>query len=175
MRIPVLALGDILLTSIQSDITDEHAVMLQTDILERMRETRARGVVLDITTLDVVDSYMARVISETVQMARLMGGDVVVTGMNPMVALTLVEMGRELMRGMAALTLEQGVEKLRERFAEVESDDEKAFADVGRRNPRRGFVVCARKHRHGATGRARGRPHAWFRHGGSDPPRDRDF
>ena len=129
MRIPILALGDILLTSIQSDITDEHAVTLQNDILERLRQSRARGVILDITALDIVDSYMARILSETVQMAQLMGGDVVITGMNPMVALTLVEMGRELMRGMAALTLEQGVEKLRARFAEMEADDSEAFAD----------------------------------------------
>jgi rsbT antagonist protein RsbS len=132
MRIPILALGNILLTSIQSDITDEHAVMLQTDILERLRQSRARGVILDITALDIVDSYMARILSETVQMAQLMGGAVVITGMNPMVALTLVEMGRELMRGMAALTLEQGVEKLRERLTEMEGDDTEAFADDGR-------------------------------------------
>jgi rsbT antagonist protein RsbS len=132
MRIPILALGDILLTSIQSDITDEHAVMLQTDLLERLRQSRARGVILDITALDIVDSYMARILSETVQMAQLMGGAVVITGMNPMVALTLVEMGRELMRGMAALTLEQGVEKLRLRFMEMEGDDTEAFADDGR-------------------------------------------
>ena len=132
MRIPILALGDILLTSIQSDITDEHAVMLQTDILERLRQSRARGVILDITALDVVDSYMARILSETVQMSQLMGGEVVITGMSPMVALTLVEMGRELMRGMAALTLEQGVEKLREKFATMDSDDVEVFADDGR-------------------------------------------
>jgi rsbT antagonist protein RsbS len=106
--------------------------MLQTDLLERMRQSRARGVIVDITALDVVDSYMARVLSETVQMVQLMGGDVVITGMNPMVALTLVEMGRELMRGMAALTLEQGVEKLREKFAGLESDDAEAFADERR-------------------------------------------
>jgi rsbT antagonist protein RsbS len=132
MRIPILALGDILLTSIQSDITDEHAVMLQTDILERLRASRARGVIVDITALDVVDSYMARILSETVQMSQLMGGEVVITGMSPMVALTLVEMGRELMRGMAALTLEQGVEKLREKFATMDSDDVEVFADDGR-------------------------------------------
>jgi rsbT antagonist protein RsbS len=61
-----------------------------------------------------------------------MGGEVVITGMSPMVALTLVEMGRELMRGMAALTLEQGVEKLREKFAMMDSDDVEVFADDGR-------------------------------------------
>jgi rsbT antagonist protein RsbS len=131
MRVPILALGDILLTSIQSDITDEHAVALQSDILERMRESHARGVVLDITGLDVVDSYMARVISETVRMAQLMGGEVVITGMSAMVALTLVEMGCEMVQGMAALTLERGLEKLRERFAENDGGDEEAFADGG--------------------------------------------
>jgi len=132
MRVPILALGDILLTAIQSDITDEHAVALQTDILERMRESHARGVVLDITGLDVIDSYMARILSETVRMAQLMGGEVVITGMSPMVALTLVEMGRELVRGMAALTLERGLERLREKFAETDGGGEEVFADGGR-------------------------------------------
>jgi rsbT antagonist protein RsbS len=73
MRIPILKLGNILLTSIQSDISDEHALMLQTDILQRMDESRARGVVLDITSLDIVDSYMARILTETARMAQLMG------------------------------------------------------------------------------------------------------
>jgi rsbT antagonist protein RsbS len=117
MRIPILKLGDILLTSIQVDVTDEAALNLQFDILDRIRETRAAGVVLDITALDVVDSYMARILNETARMARLMGGDVVVTGMNPMVAVTLMEMGRELVDVMTALTLEQGVEKLKSRLA----------------------------------------------------------
>ncbi len=102
MRIPILKLGDILLTSIQSDISDEHALMLQTDILQRMDQSRARGVVLDITSLDIVDSYMARILTETARMAQLMGGEVVITGMNPMVALTLVEMGRELLGVLTA-------------------------------------------------------------------------
>jgi rsbT antagonist protein RsbS len=132
MRVPILSLGDILLTAIQSDITDEHVVALQADILERMRESHARGVVLDITGLDVIDSYMARIISETVRMAQLMGGEVAITGMSPMVALTLVEMGRELVRGMAALTLERGLEKLRKKFAETDGGDEEVFADGGR-------------------------------------------
>jgi rsbT antagonist protein RsbS len=117
MRIPILKLGEILLTSIQSDVTDEAALALQSDILKRIEETRAVGIVLDITALDVVDSYMARVLNETARMARLMGGEVVVTGMNPMVAVTLMEMGRELVDVMTALTLEQGVEKLKSRFA----------------------------------------------------------
>jgi rsbT antagonist protein RsbS len=131
MRIPILALGDILLTSIQSDLTDERAIRLQTDLLERLRGSRARGVVIDITSLDIIDSYMARILSETAQMAQLMGGDVVFTGMHPMVALTLVEMGRDLTGGMAALSLEQGVEKLRQKFAEYDIAGQGVFDDAG--------------------------------------------
>jgi rsbT antagonist protein RsbS len=122
MRIPILKLGDILLTSIQSDISDEHALMLQTDILQRMDQSRARGVVLDITSLDIVDSYMARILTETARMAQLMGGEVVITGMNPMVALTLVEMGRELLGVLTALTLQQGIDKIKHRLAILEGD-----------------------------------------------------
>jgi rsbT antagonist protein RsbS len=110
------------LTSIQSDISDEHALMLQTDILQRMDQSRARGVVLDITSLDIVDSYMARILTETARMAQLMGGEVVITGMNPMVALTLVEMGRELLGVLTALTLQQGIDKIQDRLAILEGD-----------------------------------------------------
>jgi len=131
MRIPILRLGDILLTSIQSDITDEHAMMLQADLLGQLERTRARGVVIDITALDVVDSYMARILAELAAMARLMGGEIVITGMNPMVAITLIEMGRGLSRVMTALNLEQGVEKLRRRLAEQgeEAEDRRRTSD----------------------------------------------
>lgn len=117
MRIPILRLGEILLTSIQSDVTDEQALALQTDILKQFERSNARGIVLDISALDVVDSYMARVLSETARMARLMGGEVVISGMNPMVAVALIEMGRELMDVTTALNLEQGVAKLKDRIA----------------------------------------------------------
>jgi rsbT antagonist protein RsbS len=133
MRIPILKLGEILLTSIQSDVTDEMAMALQSDILKRIEETRARGIVLDITALDVVDSYMARILTETARMAKLMGGEVVVTGMNPMVAVTLMDMGRELVGVMTALTLERGVETLKSRLAILAGDaDEEAPADEQR-------------------------------------------
>jgi rsbT antagonist protein RsbS len=127
MRIPILRLGDLLLTSIQSDITDEQALALQTDLLRQLDQSQVRGVVLDISSLDVIDSYMARILSETARMARLMGGEVVITGMNPMVAVTLVEMGRELTDVATALNLEQGIDKLRARLTrqggEADGDD----------------------------------------------------
>jgi rsbT antagonist protein RsbS len=122
MRIPVLKLGNILLTSIQSDITDDHAAVLQASIVGTMQRTRSRGVILDITSLEIIDSYMARILNETARMVQLMGGEVVITGMNPMVALTLVEMGRELVNVMTAVTLEHGVEMLRTRLHELDGD-----------------------------------------------------
>lgn len=132
MRIPILRLGELLLTSIQSDITDEQALVLQTDLLKQLDQTQARGVVLDISSLDVVDSYMARILSETARMARLMGGEVVISGMNPMVAVTLVEMGRELSDVAMALNLEQGVEKLKARLEVMTGERAEDGGDDGR-------------------------------------------
>ncbi len=113
MKVPILKLGDILLTSIQEDLTDQDAVDFQNDALCKVRTSEVMGLVVDITALDVVDSFMARVINETANMVRLLGAEVVVCGMQPSVALTLIEMGRELLGVETALNLELGVEKLR--------------------------------------------------------------
>lgn len=114
MKIPILRLGDLLLASIQQDIDDEDAQQFQNDLLKRAGETEAAGVVIDITALDVLDSYMARVLNDTANMVRLLGTEVVVCGMQPAVALTLVEMGRELVDVQTTLTLDQAVDRLRE-------------------------------------------------------------
>lgn len=126
MRIPILRLGDILLAPIQSDITDEQAVQLQADILKLLEISTAKGVVLDISALDVVDSYMARILTDTARMARLMGGEVVISGMNPTVAIALIEMGRELINVVTALNLEQAVDALKARLNSF--DDHDGFA-----------------------------------------------
>lgn len=131
MRIPILKLGNILLTSIQSDINDEHATVLQANIVERMQESRSRGVIIDITSLEVIDSYMARILNETARMVQLMGGEVAITGMNPMVALTLVEMGRELVSVLTAITLEHGIEILRTRLQMLDADLGEAIPHAG--------------------------------------------
>lgn len=112
--VPVLKLGDILLASIQTEITDEAALDFQARILGQVNESHARGIVIDITTLDVVDSYMARILNETANMASLLGARVVLTGMQPAVALTLVEMGCELIGVDTAMSLDKGVEKLQQ-------------------------------------------------------------
>ena len=90
MRVPILKLGDILMTSIQLDLTDQDALEFQSDVLNKVSETDAKGIVLDITALEVVDSFLARVLNETANMVRLLGAETVICGMQPAVALTLV-------------------------------------------------------------------------------------
>jgi len=114
MKIPILKLKDILITSIQIDLTDQEAIGFQTDVLAKVSETDAKGVVIDITALDVVDSFMARVLNNTATMVRLLGAEVVLCGMQPSVALTLIEMGRELIGVETALNLDQAVDKINE-------------------------------------------------------------
>jgi len=112
MKIPILKLKDILLTSIQVDLIDEEALDFQNDVLKAVTEQEARGIIIDITALTVVDSFLARIINELATMVQLVGCEVVICGMNPSVALTLVEMGREMVRVETALNLDAGMEKI---------------------------------------------------------------
>jgi len=111
-KIPVLKVGDNLLVSIQVDMTDEMAVHLQEDILNQLIATDVRGVLIDISTLDMIDSFLARSFSETAQMAATMDTAVVIAGMQPAVALTLVELGLELAKVHTALNVDRGMELL---------------------------------------------------------------
>jgi len=114
MKVPILKLKDILLTSIQIDLTDEDAIEFQDEILQEVTRTEAKGIIIDITALDVVDSFLARVLNNTANMVRLVGCEVVITGMPPSVALTLIEMGREMVNVETALNLDLGMEKIRQ-------------------------------------------------------------
>jgi len=118
MKTPILKLQDILLTSIQIDMDDEAMSAFQNDVMLKLSETEAKGIIIDITALDVVDSFMARMINETAIMARMLGALVVLCGMQPDVALALTEMGRELVDVETALNLDQGFEKLQRLIAE---------------------------------------------------------
>ena len=117
MKIPILRLGRILLTSIQVDLVDSDAMQFQYDLLTKIAEIEALGVAIDITSLDVVDSFMARVINDTADMARLLGAEVVICGIQPFVAMTLVEMGRELIGANCTFNLDQGLKVLKSRIA----------------------------------------------------------
>ena len=116
MKIPILKLDNILLTSIQIDLTDADALQFQADLVAKIAELEAVGVAIDITPLDVVDSFMARVLNDTAAMARLLGAEVVICGVQPFVAMTLVEMGRNLISADCVFNLEQGLKLLNEKI-----------------------------------------------------------
>jgi rsbT antagonist protein RsbS len=116
--IPILKLGRSLLVPLSSDLSDEAALNLQERLLYRLQETTARGVVIDISVLDVVDSFLGRVFSDLSRMVALMDGVTVLVGMRPQVAMTLVELGLELRGLLAALDLEQGLDLVERRLVE---------------------------------------------------------
>ena len=118
-RIPILQIESFLIASIQTELHDKAAVSFKDDLLQRIYETKARGVLIDLTAIDVVDSFIARIIGDVAEMARLMGAAVVVTGLQPAVAITLVELGVELSGVVTALNLEQGLAALRQRIKEM--------------------------------------------------------
>lgn len=122
LRIPILKIGDILIASIQVALHDASAVQFKDDLLQKIHDTRARGVIIDLTALDVVDSFIGRLIADITAMAGLMGARVVLTGLQPAVAITLVELGLELPRVLTALNLEKGLAMM-QRMTSEESDD----------------------------------------------------
>ena len=112
-RIPILKLDDFLLVSIQVDMHDQLAMTLQDDLTERIVRARARGVLVDISALDVVDSFIGRMLGNIAAMSRVLDADTVVVGMRPAVAITLVELGLSLPGIRTALNVDKGMELLR--------------------------------------------------------------
>ncbi len=112
-RIPILKLGDFLLVSIQVDMHDQLAMALQDDLTERVVRSRARGVLVDISALDVVDSFIGRMLGTIAAMSRVLDAETVVVGMRPAVAITLVELGLSLPGIRTALNVDKGMELLR--------------------------------------------------------------
>lgn len=111
-RVPILKIRDFLIVPIQVDLDDNSASRLQHDILTRIEQTGASGVIIDISVLDMVDSYLGRMLGDTALMSDLMDAKVVLTGMQPQVALTLVELGLKLDNIYTALDMESGIELL---------------------------------------------------------------
>jgi len=112
LRIPILKLQDYLLISIQTEIDDKTAIQFQEDLLNKIREYGTSGVVIDLTSVELVDSYIAKVLGDVVMMSDLMGAKVVLTGIQPAVAITLIDLGIPLKNVPTALDLEQGLYKL---------------------------------------------------------------
>ncbi|MFB6596888.1 STAS domain-containing protein [Streptomyces diastaticus] len=112
-RVPVLQLSDVLLVSIQVDLEDHTVLDLQDDLSKRIVDTGARGVVIDISALEIVDSFVGRMLATVAAMSRVLGAETVVVGMRPAVAITLVELGLTLGGVRTALNLEAGLAALR--------------------------------------------------------------
>ena len=112
-RIPILKLGHFLLVTIQVDMHDRLALVLQEELTARIVSDGARGVLIDISALDIVDSFIGRMLSNIAGMARVLDADTVVVGMQPSVAITLVELGLSLPGIRTALNVDRGMELLK--------------------------------------------------------------
>lgn len=117
-RIPIVKVGDVLLVSIQTDLGDDTAIALQEDLSNRIVKAGAKGVIIDISALEIVDSFIGRMLSVTASIARVLDADTVVVGMRPAVAITLAELGLYLENVRTALNAEMAFDLLAQRFAE---------------------------------------------------------
>jgi rsbT antagonist protein RsbS len=117
-RIPILKLGEFLLVSIQVDMHDRLAISLQDDLTTKIVATAAKGVLIDISALDIVDSFIGRMLGNIAGMSHILDAETVVVGMQPSVAITLVELGLSLPGIRTALNIDKGMDLLRESVAE---------------------------------------------------------
>jgi rsbT antagonist protein RsbS len=129
-RIPILRMGRFLLVSIQVDMHDRLALTLQDDLTARITDTGARGVLIDISSLELVDSFIGRIIGTIASMARVLDAETVVVGMRPAVAITLVELGMALPGVRTALNVERGM-RLLEQSVGREGAEPEGGADAG--------------------------------------------
>ncbi|WPQ61984.1 STAS domain-containing protein [Chitinophaga sancti] len=121
-RIPILRMGNLLLVTIQIDLYDRLATNLETDLVQMVNKTEAKGVLIDISALSIVDSFMGRILGNIGSMSKIMDAETVVVGMQPAVAITLIELGLELRGVHTALNVEKGMELLKEKIGNYEDD-----------------------------------------------------
>ena len=122
-RIPILRMGEFLLVTIQVDMHDQLAMRLQDDLTNAIDKNGAKGVLIDISALEMVDSFIGRMIADISGMARILDAETVLVGMQPAVAITLVELGLSLPGVATALNVERGMERLRRLREQSDADD----------------------------------------------------
>lgn len=122
-RIPILRMGKFLLVTIQIDLYDRLATNLETDLVQMVSKTGARGVLIDISALSIVDSFMGRILGNIGSMSKIMDAETVVVGMQPAVAITLIELGLELKGVHTALNVERGMELLTKKIGSYEDEE----------------------------------------------------
>ena len=122
-RIPILKMGNYLLVTIQVDMHDRLAMTLQDDLTTKIVKDRAKGVLIDISALEIVDSFMGRMLGDIAAISRVLDAETVVVGMRPAVAITLVELGLSLPGVRTALNVERGMALLQDRVGQAGSAD----------------------------------------------------
>jgi rsbT antagonist protein RsbS len=122
-RIPILKMGNALLVTIQVEMHDRLAALLEEDLTSKIVSSRAKGVLIDISALEIVDSFIGRMLGNIAAVSRVLDAETVVVGMRPAVAITLVELGLALPGVKTALNVERGMELLRQRLDQPEADD----------------------------------------------------
>lgn len=138
-RIPILKVGRVLIVPIQVDMDDQTVIHLQENILSELERTGARGILIDISLLEMVDSFIGRMLSDIAAMARIMDARTVVVGMQPAVAITLVELGLELKGVETVLNVDEGFRLLRSEFDNDDEDEEqieRGLSAVGKQDHR---------------------------------------
>lgn len=121
-KIPILRMGNLLLVTIQVDLYDRLAETLEADLVLMIKKTGAQGVLIDISAVSIIDSFMGRIIGNIATMSKIMDAETVVVGMQPAVAITLVELGLPLNGVLTALNVEKGMDLLKNKIATKEND-----------------------------------------------------
>jgi rsbT antagonist protein RsbS len=128
-KIPILKMGEFLLVTIQVDLYDRLALALESDLISMVSKTEARGVLIDISAVSIVDSFMGRILGNIASTSKIMDAQTVVVGMQPAVAITLVELGLTLPGVYTALNVEKGMELLRDKIGIQPRDEEGLYDD----------------------------------------------
>lgn len=123
-KIPILKMGDFLLVTIQVDLYDRLALNLEADLVGTIDKYQAKGVLIDISAVDIVDSFMGRILGNIAQMSKILDAQTVVVGMQPAVAITLIELGMPMSGVFTALNVERGMELLRAKIYTDDADTE---------------------------------------------------
>ncbi|RFS14999.1 STAS domain-containing protein [Emticicia sp. C21] len=123
-RIPILKMGDFLLVTIQVDLYDQLAETLESDLVQMVKKYNSKGVLIDISAVSIIDSFMGRILGNISMMSKIMDAETVVVGMQPAVAITLVELGLPLKGIHCALNVERGMELLRSKITQDIQEDE---------------------------------------------------
>jgi len=128
-KIPILRMGNFLLVTIQVDLYDRLALTLEADLVQMVNKTSAKGVLIDISAVSIVDSFMGRIIGNIAGMCKILDAETVVVGMQPAVAITLIELGLPLKGVHTALDVEKGMNLLKSMIDVTEDDDDQDLTE----------------------------------------------